>query len=72
MLLENTVGSGCQIGGKLEELHMIRELALRETELQIGYCLDTCHLLASGFDVATGAGYGARWRRSSGQSDSSG
>lgn len=56
VLFENTVGSGCQIGGKLEELHMLRELALRETKLQIGYCLDTCHLLASGFDVATEAG----------------
>jgi deoxyribonuclease-4 len=56
VLLENTVGSGCQIGGKFEELHQIRDLAARETDLPIAYCLDTCHLLASGYDVATAAG----------------
>jgi deoxyribonuclease-4 len=31
-------------------------LAARETDIQIGYCLDTCHLLAAGFDIATEAG----------------
>lgn len=52
VLLENTVGSGCQIGRRFEELRLIRDLAARETDLPIAYCLDTCHLLASGYDVA--------------------
>jgi deoxyribonuclease IV len=56
VLLENTVGSGHQIGRRFEELHTIRELAARETDLRLGYCLDTCHLLASGYDVATEEG----------------
>ncbi len=56
VLLENTVGAGCQIGGKFEELRAIRDLAARETDLPIGYCLDTCHLLAAGYDVAKAAG----------------
>lgn len=56
VLLENTVGAGCQIGGKFEELRAIRDLAAHETDLTIGYCLDTCHLLASGHDVASAAG----------------
>ena len=56
VLLENTAGSGFHIGGRLEELRMIRDLAARETDLKIGYCLDTCHLLAAGFDVANEAG----------------
>ncbi len=56
VLLENTVAAGCQIGGKFEELRMIRDLAARETDLQLAYCLDTCHLLASGYDVAGAAG----------------
>jgi deoxyribonuclease-4 len=56
VLLENTVGNGAQIGSRLEELQTIRELAARETHLKIGYCLDTCHLLAAGFDVANEAG----------------
>ena len=56
VLLENTVGSGNQIGRKFEELRMIRDLAARETDLPLAYCLDTCHLLASGYDVAQPAG----------------
>ena len=56
VLLENTVGSGCQIGRRFEELRMIRDLAARETDLPIAYCLDTCHLLASGYDVAQADG----------------
>jgi deoxyribonuclease-4 len=56
VLLENTVGSGSQIGSRFEELRMIRDLAARETDLPLAYCFDTCHLLASGFDVAHEAG----------------
>ena len=56
VLLENTVGSGCQIGGRFEELSAIRDLAAHKTDLTLGYCLDTCHLLASGHDIATAAG----------------
>jgi deoxyribonuclease-4 len=56
VLLENTVGAGCQIGGKFEELRMIRDLAALATDLPLAYCLDTCHLLASGYDVASAAG----------------
>jgi deoxyribonuclease-4 len=57
VLLENTVGSGHQIGGRFEDLRMIRDLAARETDLPLAYCLDTCHLLASGYDVARAAGF---------------
>lgn len=56
VLLENTVGSGHQLGSRLEELRMMRDLAARETTVPIGYCLDTCHLLAAGFDIAHEAG----------------
>jgi deoxyribonuclease-4 len=56
VLLENTVGSGAQIGRQFEELRMIRDLAASETDLPLAYCLDTCHLLASGYDVAQAVG----------------
>jgi deoxyribonuclease-4 len=56
VLLENTVGSKNQIGSRFEELRMLRDLAARETDLPIGYCLDTCHLLGAGFDITTEAG----------------
>jgi deoxyribonuclease IV len=56
VLLENTVGSGCQIGSRFEELRLIRDLAAAQTGLPLGYCLDTCHLFAAGFNVASAAG----------------
>jgi deoxyribonuclease-4 len=52
LLLENTVGCGSQIGCQFEDLRLIRELAGRLTDLRIGYCLDTCHLLAAGHNIA--------------------
>lgn len=56
LLIENTVGAGAQLGGRFEELHVIREFAAKLTHLPIGFCLDTCHLLAAGYDVASAAG----------------
>ena len=56
VLLENTVGAGCHLGSRFEELRAIRTLAGELTDLPIGYCLDTCHLLAAGFDITTPLG----------------
>src|ERR1035441_8501883 len=56
VLLENTAGAGSHLGSRFEELASIRERAGAVTRLPIGYCLDTCHLLAAGFDIATPAG----------------
>jgi len=62
VLLENTVGCGAQIGGRFEQLRAIRDRALELTDLPVGYCLDTCHLLAAGYDVASEAGLRAMVR----------
>jgi len=56
LLVENTVGAGAQLGSRFEELHVIRDYGAKMTDLPIGFCLDTCHLLASGFDVASAEG----------------
>jgi deoxyribonuclease-4 len=56
VLLENTAGSGCALGSRFEELQSIRDLARDLTSLPVGYCLDTCHLLAAGFDIASSSG----------------
>jgi deoxyribonuclease-4 len=56
LLAEGTVGAGAQIGGRFEELAAIREFAPQMTDLPVGFCLDTCHLLASGHDIASAAG----------------
>jgi deoxyribonuclease-4 len=56
LLIECTAGGGCHIGSRFEELKAIRELAATLTDLPVGYCLDTCHLLAAGFDIGSEAG----------------
>jgi deoxyribonuclease IV len=56
VLLENTAGSGAALGSRLDELRRIRDLTGELCDLGVGYCLDTCHLLAAGFDVVTEAG----------------
>jgi deoxyribonuclease-4 len=52
VLLENTVGTGAQIGSRFEELRAIHDAS----DIETGFCLDTCHLFASGYDVATPEG----------------
>jgi deoxyribonuclease-4 len=56
VLLENTAGCGMQIGCRFEELHAIRASAAEITDVPVGYCLDTCHLLAAGYNISTAAG----------------
>src|SRR5690242_6366437 len=56
ILIENTVGAGCSIGGKLQEVAAIRQLAANDTSIRVNYCIDTCHCFCSGYDVSTEAG----------------
>ncbi len=56
MLIENTAGSGNALGSRFEELAAMRQYAAQFTDLTIGFCIDTCHCLASGYNVATQAG----------------
>ena len=56
MLIENTAGSGNALGSRFEELAVMRQFSANFTDLQIGFCIDTCHCLAAGYDVATPAG----------------
>src|SRR5439155_23435752 len=50
--LENTAGAGGTLGRSFEELARLLELA-GGGGAQLGVCLDSCHLFASGFDVRT-------------------
>ena len=56
LLLENMAGAGAAIGRRFEELAAIRRLAAPRTAMRIGYCLDTAHCFAAGYDVATARG----------------
>ena len=51
LLLENTAGAGNTIGRTFEELRELIDLA--GGDKRIGVCLDSCHMWASGFDIAT-------------------
>jgi deoxyribonuclease-4 len=56
ILIENTAGAGAQLGSRFPELRSIRELSAGTVEIPVGFCLDTCHLLAAGFDISRAAG----------------
>ena len=56
ILFENTAGPGSVLGSKFEELAELRRRAASKVEFEIGYCIDTCHCYASGYDVATAEG----------------
>lgn len=62
VLLENTAGAGSHLGSRFEELRAIRDLSAARGGPAVGYCLDTCHLLAAGFDLATEDGLRATLR----------
>lgn len=55
VLLEVTAGQGSCLGHRFEHLAEILE-QVREPE-RVGVCLDTCHLLAAGYDIATPRGH---------------
>ena len=55
VLLEHTAGQGSAIGSRFEELAEI--IARMKGHPRVGVCLDTCHLLASGYDIGSEAGY---------------
>ena len=52
--LENTAGAGGTLGRTFEELAALIEGAGGGKRL--GACLDSCHLLASGYDIRTAEG----------------
>jgi len=55
VLLEHTAGQGRTVGHRFEHLATI--LTHLNGSRRIGVCLDTCHLLASGYNIADPSGY---------------
>ena len=55
VLLEHTAGQGRTLGHRFEHLAAVIK-HLRGSK-RVGVCLDTCHLVASGYDITTEAGY---------------
>jgi deoxyribonuclease-4 len=57
VLLEHTAGQGRTVGHRFEHLAAIIEHL--DGHARVGVCLDTCHLVASGYDIVSEAGYRA-------------
>jgi deoxyribonuclease-4 len=55
VLLEHTAGQGTALGSTFEQLASI--IAKMDDHRRVGVCLDTCHLLASGYDLCSPEGY---------------
>jgi deoxyribonuclease-4 len=52
--LENTAGTGGTLGRSFDELAALIDAA--GADKRLGVCLDSCHLLASGYDIRTSDG----------------
>jgi len=57
ILLEHTAGQGTALGATFEQLASI--IGKMNDHRRVGVCLDTCHLLASGYDLCSPEGYAA-------------
>ena len=55
VLLEHTAGQGRTLGHRFE--HLAAVIKHLKGSRRVGVCLDTCHLVASGYDITTEAGY---------------
>ncbi|HXH07888.1 MAG TPA: deoxyribonuclease IV [Vicinamibacterales bacterium] len=60
ILLEHTAGQGTTLGHRFEQLAAILDGLGRPA--RVGLCLDTCHLVAAGYPIATPEGYEATFR----------
>jgi deoxyribonuclease-4 len=61
ILLEHTAGQGTNLGYRFEQLAEIVDLL--DSSPRVGVCLDTCHLLAAGYDICSEDGYDDTFRQ---------
>ena len=62
LLFESTAGARNSLGSKFSELASLRDRVQRLSKLPVGFCVDTCHSLAAGYDLASASGVAA-WLR---------
>jgi deoxyribonuclease-4 len=59
VLLETTAGTGTALGSRFEELAGLRDRVPAHLRHRVGFCADTCHLYAAGYDLV--GAYDAVW-----------
>lgn len=55
IVIENTAGQGTNLGCKFE--HIGKIISQIKDKSRVGVCLDSCHTLASGYELKTAEGY---------------
>ncbi len=64
ILIENTAGQGTSLGCRFEQIATIFEgVGGKLVDDRMGVCFDTQHAFASGYDIATDAGYDDTFKR---------
>lgn len=64
VLLETTAGSGTALGARFEELAELRDRIGPDVRDRVGFCADSCHLFAAGYDLRDDFdGVWAEWER---------
>lgn len=61
VLLEHTAGQGTNLGHRFE--HLAEIIHRLNGSRRVGVCLDTCHLIAAGYDIRTEEGYENTFRQ---------
>ncbi len=61
ILLEQTAGQGTALGATFEQLASI--IAKMQDHRRVGVCLDTCHLIAAGYDIVSPEGYASTFKQ---------
>jgi deoxyribonuclease-4 len=61
ILLEHTAGQGTNLGHRFE--HIATILDHLGWSRRVGVCIDTCHLVAAGYDITTERGYRETFRQ---------
>jgi len=55
ILIENTAGSECSLGGSLDQVAEL--VMLLRNHAPVAVCLDTCHTHVAGYDIVSESGY---------------
>src|SRR5512133_2183854 len=51
LLIETTAGQGASLGWRFEQLAALREGVPGALRRRVGFCFDTCHVFAAGYDL---------------------
>ncbi|MFQ5704574.1 MAG: deoxyribonuclease IV [Gemmatimonadales bacterium] len=51
VFIETTAGSGTALGSTFQELAELRRQVRKRLQHRVGFCADTCHLHAAGYDI---------------------